>query len=136
MEQDPQNEFYDEPIIPGEITHTPEEQGQLAALAAEAERTDMVEEVPEEIPEELSVTDVLQLIPIAIANNRMLQIMYTKNNGEIKSYVVEPYEVGGNKSHPAGYLWGFDRNVGTIKSFFLSGLIDIQILEETFIPRG
>jgi len=126
---------YDNPDLPdGDISQDQlaPEQGQLEALA-QIEEPSVEEQV---LPEELMVRNPLDLIPIAIANNRLLQIMYTKRNGETKLYVIEPYEVGGSYSHPAGYLWGYDRNVDRIKSFFLSNLIDIQLLNETFIPRG
>ncbi len=139
MDQDPFNEFYGDPNVPLDdmtgTTYTPEELGQLEALAADEELA-VEEEAEEMMPEELMVTDPLQLIPIAIAQSRMLQIQYTNRAGMSKLYMIEPYEIGGNHSHPAGYLWGYDRNAGTIKSFFLSNLTDIQILEETFIPRG
>lgn len=136
------DDLYGTPDLPGEpfpqegseeIPLTPEQQGQLEALAQ------VETEVPpeeEELPEEFMVTDPIQLIPIAIANSRLLQIMYQNRRGDTKLYVIEPYEIGGSNSHPAGYLWGFDRNAGTIKSFFLSNLMDVQLLDEEFIPRA
>jgi len=120
-----------EEIAQEEMPLTPGEQGQLEALGAIEE-----EVATEPLLEELLVTDPIQLIPLAIANNRLLQIMYMNKKGETKLYVIEPYEVGGNHSHPSGYLWGYDRNASTIKSFYLSNLLDIQLLEETFIARG
>lgn len=137
MMQDPNDDLYGAPDLPQEaveqeIPLTPEQQGQLEALAQ------VEAEVPEEetVPEELTVTDPIQLIPIAIANARLLQIMYQNRRGDTKIYIIEPYEIGGSNSHPAGYLWGFDRNAGTIKSFFLANLMDIQLLDEEFIPRA
>lgn len=129
------DEYYDEPELPGEdevqeVPLTPEQQGRLEALA-QVDDTLVDEQV---LPEELMVSDPIELIPIAIARNQLLQIMYMNRRGDTKLYTIEPYEIGGNKSHPAGYLWGFDRNAGTIKSFFLSNLLDIQLLDETFIP--
>jgi len=137
MDQDNFDEsFYAEPEVPGDITYTPEELTQLEALATEVEQP--IEEAVEipPTPAEMNITDPMDLIPIAIANNQLLQIQYMNRNGETKFYIIEPYEIGGNGSHPAGYLWGFDQNAGTIKSFFLSNLIDIQLLNETFIPRS
>jgi len=140
-------DYYDNPNVPGDTTINPAEQwvtesgvpltpeqiGQLEALAAaEVDETAEEEQV---LPEELMVTDQLQLIPIAIAQSRLLQIMYQNRKGETKLYVVEPYEIGGSQSHPAGYLWAFDRNAATIKSFFLSNLLDVQLMTETFVPR-
>ncbi len=137
MVQDPDEDLYGAPDLPQEnvgqeMPLTPEQQGQLEALAQ------VEAEVPEEevVPEEMIVTDPIQLIPIAIANGRLLQIMYQNRRGDTKLYVIEPYEIGGSSSHPAGYLWGFDRNAGSIKSFFLSNLMDVQLLDEEFIPRA
>ena len=109
---------------------TPEELGKLQALG----NTEDVD--PEEyvLPEE-AILSPLELIPVAIMARQHLQIEYTNRHGELKQYVIEPYEVGGNKSHPAGYLWGYDINADTIKSFFLSNLSDVQLLETIFIPR-
>jgi len=111
----------------------PEEAGELSALA---NTTDDVTEAEEQVlPEELQVTNPYELIPIAIASNRHLQITYTNRKMEMKIYTIEPYEIGGNKSHPAGYLWGWDIAADTIKSFLLSNISDIQLLNTTFIPR-
>ena len=112
---------------------TPEQLGQLEALGTLEEP--MIEEEPMELPPEMMVRDPIELIPIAIANNQMLQITYQNRKGEIKLYVVEPYEIGGNQSHPAGYLWAFDTNASSIKSFFLGNLLDIQLLNQTFVAR-
>lgn len=131
MSFDDDDELYEEPDLPaGDISQLPpEQQGQLEALAQ------TLEEVPEEATlEEFVVTDPIDLIPIAIANFRLLQIMYQNRRGETKTYIVEPREIGGSYSHPAGYLWAYDRNAGTIKSFFLSNLLEIQLLDEEFIP--
>lgn len=115
-----------------DVQLTPEELGQLEALA----QADDIQTPEEQImPEELQVTNMYDLIPIAIANYRHLQITYTNRRLETKQYVIEPYEVGGNKSHPAGYLWGHDIYADQIKSFFLSNISDVQMLNTTFIPR-
>ena len=129
--------LYEDPNLPGEdivqeeVPLSPEEQGQLEALGTIEEEVTIA---PSQ--EELMITDPIQLIPIAIANNQLLQIMYMNKKQETKLYVIEPYEIGGNHSHASGYLWGFDRNASTIKSFYLANLLDIQILNETFIPRN
>lgn len=138
FENEPQggdvNPFEDTPFeeTADDVPLTPEELGQLQALA----QADDVE-LPEEqaLPEELAVENMFQLLPIAIANHRHIQITYTNRRLEMKQYVLEPYEIGGNKSHPAGYLWGWDTYADQIKSFFLANISDIQLLNTEFIPR-
>ena len=121
--------FFDEDFKPEDFK--PEELGKLEALAQTEEIIPPEEQV---LPEE-TILSPMELIPVAIAHRQHLQIEYTNRRGELKQYVIEPYEVGGNKSHPAGYLWGWDINADTIKSFFLSNLSDVQLLETVFIPR-
>ena len=89
MIQDPNDDLYGAPDLPQEdipqdVPMSPEQQGQLEALAQ------VEPEVPEEeaVPEEFTVTDPLQLIPIAIANGRLLQIMYQNRRGDTKLYVI------------------------------------------------
>ena len=124
--------FFEEEADDGEnIELTPKEIGKLEALA-------QTEEVilPEEqiLPEE-AVLGPLELIIAAINSSQHLQIEYTNRRGEIKQYIGEPYEIGSAGSHPAGYLWMYDINADTIKSFFLSNISDVQLLETRFIPR-
>ena len=91
---------------------------------------------PEEVPVEEEVTNIFDLIPIAISQQRHLQIVYTGvHSGVMKDYIIEPYEVGGHRSIVAGFLWGWDIAADTIKSFYLSNISDVQILDTTFIPR-
>lgn len=127
---------YDEPFFDedgGEdIELTPEEIGKLQALAQTEEVIEPVEQV---LPEEAAVSSPLELIVVAIANRQHLQIEYTNRRGEIKQYVGEPYEIGGAGSHPAGYLWMYDINADIIKSFFLSNISSIELLETIFVPR-
>jgi len=126
--------FFEEPEEEGgeDLELTPEELGKLQALA---QTDDVIEPQERELPEEAAVTNPFELIPFAIANYQHLQIQYTNRRGETKQYIIEPYEIGGNKSHPAGYLWGWDISADTIKSFFLSNISDIQLLETIFVPR-
>lgn len=139
---DPENEnqgeqeehFEDTPFeeTADDVELSPEELGQLQALA----QSDDVETPQEQLmPEEMEVSNMYDLLPIAIGNYRHIQITYTNRRMETKQYVIEPYEIGGNKSHPAGYLWGWDIYADTIKSFFLANISDIQLLNTTFIPR-
>jgi len=127
---------YDEPFFDendGEdIELTPEEIGKLEALAQTEEIISPEEQI---LPEEVAVLSPLELIPMAIANRQHLQIDYTNRRGEIKQYIIEPYEIGGNKSIPSGFLWGYDINADTIKSFFLSNISDVQLLATIFVPR-
>lgn len=124
--------FFEEEADEGEnIELTPEEMGKLEALA----QTDDIIEPEEQVLPEETILRPLELIPAAIANRQHLQIEYTNRRGETKQYIIEPYEIGGNKSHPAGYLWGWDINAGTIKSFFLANLSDVQLLNTIFVPR-
>jgi len=132
------NEGYDEmgePFFeeePDEVELTPEEFGKLQALAQSEDITPPEEQV---LPEEAAVVDPIQLILVAIDGRRHLQIEYTNRRQETKQYIIEPYEIGGAGSHPAGYLWGYDINADTIKSFFLSNISDVQLLTTIFVPR-
>jgi predicted DNA-binding transcriptional regulator YafY len=135
MSNENENDEYNEPFFEEEggenLELTPEELGKLQALA---QTEDVIPPEEQVLPEE-TILSPLELIPVAIAHSQHLQIEYTNRRGELKQYVIEPYEVGGNKSHPAGYLWGWDINADTIKSFFLANLSDVQLLETVFIPR-
>ncbi len=124
--------FEEEPDDGENIELTPEELGKLEALA---QTGDIIEPEDQMLPEETVISNPMDLIPIAIANQQHLQIAYTNRHGELKQYIGEPYEIGGNKSHPAGYLWMYDINADTIKSFFLSNITDVQLLETQFISR-
>lgn len=123
--------FFEEEDGGEDIELTPEELGKLQALAQTEEVIPPEEQV---LPEE-RVLSPLELIPVAINNRQHLQITYVNRRQEIKQYVVEPYEIGGSGSHPAGYLWAWDVNANTIKSFFLSNISDVQLLETIFVPR-
>lgn len=123
--------FEEEPEEGADENFTPEEMGKLEALAQTEEIIGPEEQI---LPEE-KVLDPLELIVAAIANRQHLQITYVNRRGEIKQYVGEPYEIGGAGSHPAGYLWMYDINADTIKSFFLSNISDVQLLETIFVPR-
>ena len=124
--------FFEEEADDGEnIELTPEEIGKLQALA----QTDDIIEPEEQVLSEEVVLGPLELIVAAIAHSQHLQIEYTNRRGEIKQYIIEPYEIGGSGSHPAGYLWGWDISADQIKSFFLSNLSDVQLLETIFVPR-
>ena len=124
--------FFEEEADDGEnIELTPEEIGKLEALA----QTEEVIPPEEQILPEEAVLGPLELIVAAIVHNQHLQITYVNRRQEVKVYVGEPYEIGGAGSHPAGYLWMYDINADTIKSFFLSNISDVQLLETRFIPR-
>lgn len=124
--------FFEEEADDGEnIELTPEEIGKLQALAQSEEIISPEEQI---LPEE-TVLGPMELIVAAIASHQHLQITYVNRHGEIKEYIGEPYEIGGAGSHPAGYLWMYDINADTIKSFFLSNISDVQLLETTFVPR-
>lgn len=85
------------------------------------------EEVQEE---EILVNNIYDLIPIGIDQRRHLQMTYTSvHKGTTKTYVVEPYEV------KEGLVYVWDTAADTIKSFYLSEISDIQLLDTTFIPR-
>lgn len=126
--------FFEEESDDGEegIELTPEELGELQALAQTEDIVDPAERV---LPAEEAVSNPLELIPMAINSRQHLQLEYTNRKGEIKQYIIEPYEIGGSGSHPAGYLWGYDINADQIKSFFLSNISDVQLLETIFVPR-
>lgn len=132
MPDDYNEPFFEEEADEGEdIQFTPEELGKLQALA----QTDDVIEPEEQVLPEETILSPLELIPVAIANRQHLQIEYTNRHGETKQYVIEPYEIGGAGSHPAGYLWGWDISADQIKSFFLSNISSVELLETIFIPR-
>ncbi len=123
--------FFEEGDDGEDLELTPEELGKLQALA---QTEDIIPPEDQVLPEE-TILSPLELIPVAINHRQHLQIEYTNRHGETKQYVGEPYEIGAAGSHPAGYLWMYDINADTIKSFFLSNISDVQLLETTFVPR-
>jgi hypothetical protein len=117
----------------GGVPEQPQAPEGLTAMAGLEGETPVEGEISEE--EEAPITDTLQLLLIGISKAQLVQITYTKMNGETKMYVAEPYEIGGNKNQPAGYFWGHDIDVDHIKSFLLSNISDVKLLPQQFIPR-
>ena len=115
-----------------EVPLDPQEQAELEALA---NMEDTVPADEQTVDEEVIVDNPLELIPIAIQERRLLQIEYMNRHGDIKTYVAEPYEIGGNQGHPGGYLWIYDTYAETTKSFLLDRIMNVQLLKVTFIPR-
>lgn len=112
------------PIVPEQ------EQPGMQPVTAGEEQPVTPEGVPSETPEVVAVENIYQYIPIAMQQRRHLQIIYTSvHKGTTKTYVVEPYEI------KDGFLWGWDIEADRIKSFYLSNISDIQLLETTYIPR-
>ena len=115
-----------------EVPLEPHEQAELEALANMEDTPPADEQL---VDEEATVDNPLELLPIAIQEHRHLQIEYMNRHGDIKTYVAEPYEIGSNKGHAGGYLWIYDTYAETTKSFLLDRVMNIQLLNTTFIPR-
>lgn len=95
--------------------------------------------------EALAAMDIYSKLDYAIANHRHIMMTYQKvtRGGEptmpAETYVCSPAEIGShNKSGGGGYLWAeviSREGSGTlgIKSFFLSQIDDVKVLNTTFI---
>jgi len=58
-----------------------------------------------------------------------VNIVYSKDTGEVKTYTLEPYSVRGE------FFFGYDVIEGSIKKFRISGIIDVIDTGEMFTPR-
>lgn len=120
----------DEVHLPDVIEPTPLVPEQGVGPTFGAEEMGAPELPPQEEPEEITVANMYQLIPIAMQQRKHLQVTYTSvNKGTTKTYVMEPYEI------KEGMLWAWDIESDRIKSLYLSNISDIQLLNTTFIPR-
>ena len=76
-----------------------------------------------------------QVIQQAMTQNppRMLGFTYTKKDGTVEQYVVEPYELDFNK----GIFWGYKINGDPpgIRKFFMNMMTNEVMLEQVFTPR-
>lgn len=114
------------PIVPEQGQ---EEPGMEPVYAGEQPGAEMPPEA-EEAPAVVAVENMYQLIPIAMQQRRHLQIIYTSvHKGTTKTYTGEPYEV------KDGFLWLWDIEADIIKSFYLSNISSIELLNTYYIPR-
>ena len=104
------------------------------------------EEIAQRTEEEtLAGMDIYSKIEYAIANKRHIMLTYQKaTRGGMPTmpaevYIAAPAEIGAhNKSGMSGFLWAEviqRESSGTlgIKSFFLSQIADVQVLNTTFV---
>jgi hypothetical protein len=80
--------------------------------------------------------EIDKVILIGIQNSLIIEIEYTAMSTlETNWYTVEPYSIGPHGNNPGGYFWGYDIDMQTIKSFFLSNISRAKLTEHIFIPR-
>jgi len=60
---------------------------------------------------------------------KLLEIVYRKKDGSVSTREVEVYEVKNGK------LWAIDTSDDNIKQFFLVGILDSKVLNESYIPQ-
>ena len=126
---------------------SPEQQQKQAQLNDDSQEQSLEEEEIAAASEEeaLATMDIYSKLDYAIANKRHIMMTYQKvTRGGMptmpaETYVCEPAEIGShNKSGGAGFLWAevISRegpgNLG-IKSFFLSQIADVKVLNTTFV---
>ncbi len=99
---------------------------------------------PFAFPEKLTLR---QRIHLAAAHSMMINLTYVKaydtgsgEEGMLKSYNLEPYAYRRRVSKTRGgrreYFFGYDTEDGTIKSFLVSGMKDVDILPyDKYSPR-
>ena len=75
----------------------------------------------------------LETIKAALQENRLLSFAYIAHHGNKTARTVEPYQLVLKSSH--WYLQGYCRERNDFRLFRLSRMADLQIREETFIPR-
>jgi len=126
---------------------TPGQQQKQAQLEDDTQEQELAEEEVAAVNEEdaLEEMDIFSKLEYAIANKRHIMLTYQKvTRGGMptmpaETYVAMPAEIGShNKSGGAGFLWAevIQRegagNLG-IKSFFLSQIVDVKVLNTTFV---
>ena len=126
---------------------TPGQEQKYAQLEGDSEDQELGQEDVAAASEEeaLAAMDIYSKLDYAIANHRHIMMTYQKvtRGGEptmpAETYVCAPAEIGShNKSGGGGYLWAeviSREGSGTlgIKSFFLSQIADVKVLNTTFI---
>lgn len=73
--------------------------------------------------------EIIRVLVKAGQSQHLVEMTYTKKNGDTKDYTVEPYEF------KEGFFWGWDIREGTIKKFFALNIQSATISDITFAPR-
>lgn len=71
----------------------------------------------------------IEVIVEAARKQEIVEVLYTKKNGETKSYTCEPYSQRGDA------LFMFDTSEGKIKQFKIEGIMSATSTGSTFSPR-
>lgn len=80
-----------------------------------------------------NIQPYLQMIRTALENHRVLSFEYIAHHGNKTVRTVEPYQLvlkGGR-----WYFYGYCRSRGGFRLFRLSRMSDLQMRQETFVPR-
>ena len=80
-----------------------------------------------------SIQPALETIKSALQKNRLLTFAYIANHANKTTRTVEPYQLVLKSSH--WYLQGYCRERKDFRLFRLSRMSNLQIQEETFVPR-
>lgn len=72
-------------------------------------------------------------IKTALQENRLLSFHYTAHHGDKTARTAEPYQLVWKSNH--WYLQGYCHKRNDFRLFRLSRMADLQLQEETFVPR-
>lgn len=80
-----------------------------------------------------NIQPYLKTIKTALQDHKLLCFEYTAHRGNKSARTVEPYQLVLKSSH--WYFYGYCRNRNDYRLFRLSRMSDLQMRQETFIPR-
>lgn len=80
-----------------------------------------------------NIQPYLKTIKTALQDHKILCFEYTAHRGNKSVRTVEPYQLVLKSSH--WYFYGYCRNRNDYRLFRLSRMSDLQMRQETFIPR-
>ena len=80
-----------------------------------------------------NIQPYLEIIKTALQENRLLSFEYTSHHGDWTARTVEPYQLVLKSNH--WYFQGYCHIRNDYRLFKLSRMTNLQIQEETFVPR-
>lgn len=80
-----------------------------------------------------NIRPYLELIKAALQDHRLLRFEYTAHHGNKTVRTVEPYQLVLKSGH--WYFYGYCYNRNDYRLFRLSRMSDLQMKQETFVPR-
>lgn len=80
-----------------------------------------------------NIQSYLEIIRISLQHNKLLSFGYIAHHGYQTKRIVEPYQLVFKSNH--WYLYGFCQKKTSFRLFRLSRISNLQLLEQTFMPR-